>query len=162
MSHLRFDVCGDFLIWTQLPEYRSCSCSYNRGGASQADPSTSKPASGVQQLCLDPTWLQLSAHQAGNEHVQQPDVGKCWSWVAPRASLTLHRLSEVVLCCCEVVKVAASFCESTSRCDLKIFGPASSHLATVEECDNTAAEVSVVTVFYLVGSVISQVALKHF
>lgn len=43
---------------------------------------------------------------------------------------------------------------------LKISCPAYSHLATVEECDNTASEVLVVTVFYLVGSVISQFGLE--
>lgn len=43
------------------------------------------------------------------------------------------------------------------RCGLKIPRPAYSHLATVEECDSTAGEVLVVTVFvYLVGSVTSQ------
>lgn len=49
------------------------------------------------------------------------------------------------LCCCVLVKwwkVAAWFCESS----LKIRRPASSHRAAVEECDNTAAEVLVVTV----------------
>lgn len=77
--------------------------------------------------------------------------------MSPQASLALNCLSEVLLLySCEVVKVAGSFCESTSRCGLKISCPAYSHLATVEECDNTAGEVLVVTVFYLVGSVISQ------
>lgn len=75
----------------------------------------------------------------------------------PLSHLTIFQRS---CCCILVVKVAVSFCESTSRCGLKISCPAYSHLATVEECDNTAGEVLVVTVFYLVGSVISQFGLE--
>lgn len=38
---------------------------------------------------------------------------------------------------------------------LKISRPAYSRLSAEEECDNAAGEVLVVTVFYLVGSVMS-------
>lgn len=74
--------------------------------------------------------------------------GRRWHCRPLSLSLSLSHLTVFQrLCCCVLVKwwkVAAWFCESS----LKIRRPASSHRAAVEECDNTAAELLVVTVVF--------------
>lgn len=161
MCDLYFEGPLGWLIWicpAAAATTRACSASRpQHWWFSQTDPLTSKPVltwpdchNTNPPVCSPGCKINRTARS------MWVNAGRRWNR-RPLSHLTVFQRS----CCLILMKwykwLVHFVNPPASRCALKISCPAYFHLATVEDCDSTASEVLVVTVFvYLVGSVISQ------